>query len=167
LRYRNHEAVALRHHLEGWSARLRAQEANWESERDRLLVDVKSRAEVTERHLGVLVELRQRWIKRRRHELELIRAERAACEQLRQECTPLREGLWQRTKAIDEERRTLAEQSLALEQYRQQYVLSSDDAAGAEKRVERLRRRWTTQTADTARALASEREAVKNEVTQL
>src|SRR5262249_44284801 len=109
----------------------------------------------------------QRWIKRRRHELELIRAERAACEQLRQECTALRGGLWQRTKAIDEERRALAEQSLALEQYRQQYVLSSADAVAAEKRVERLRRRWMAQNTETARAIASEREAVKIEVTQL
>jgi pSer/pThr/pTyr-binding forkhead associated (FHA) protein len=167
LRRRHQEAVHLRHHLEGWTARLRIRESGWESERDRALTDLRGREQLAERHLTGLLELRQRWAKRRRQELDLVRAERAACERLRQECATLRDDLWRRGNALEEERRLLAEKTLALEQYRQQYVVKAADAAAAEKRVERLRRRWVSQNLNLIRATVTEREALQREVAQL
>ncbi len=141
LRRRLQEAVQFRQHLEGWTARLRIREAGWESERDRVLADVRGREEVLQRYLSSLVDLRQRWARRRRQELEVVRAERAACERLRQECAALREELCRRGNALEEEHRLLAQKTLALEQYQQQYVVKATDAAAAERRLERLRRR--------------------------
>jgi predicted nucleic acid-binding Zn-ribbon protein len=96
-----------------------------------------------------------------------VRAERAACEQLRQECAALREDLWRRGNAVEEERRALAEKTLALEQYRQQYVVKSADVATAERRVERLRRRWVSQNLNLVRATVAERETLQREIARL
>jgi hypothetical protein len=167
LRRRHQEAIHLRQHLEAWAARVRLRETSWESERDRLVADLRGREAVAEKHLDALVEVRQRWAKRRRQELDVVRAERAACEQLRQECNALREEWWRRGNALEEDRRLLAEKTLALEQYRQQYVVRAADAAAAERRVERLRRRWRTQNANQLRALAAERQALQEENARL
>jgi hypothetical protein len=167
LNCRHEEAVRLRQHLEGWKARLHVRAAAWESERDQALADLRGREALAERHLKALVAVRQRWNKSRRRELDVVRAERAACEQLRQECATLREELWQRTNALEEERRLLAEKSLALEQYRQQYVVRATDASAAERRLERLRRRWVAQNAALVRATVAERQALQQEVARL
>jgi hypothetical protein len=167
LRRRHQEAIHLRHHLEGWKARLRIRESGWESDRDRALADLRGREELAERHLAALVALRQRWARRRRHELDVVRAEREACELLRRECAALREDLWRRGNAVEEERRGLGEKTLALEQYRQQYLMKAADAAAAEKRVERLRRRWVNQNLNLVRATVAEREALQQEVARL
>jgi len=167
LRRRHQDAIHLRQHIEAWAARVRLREASWESERDRLLTDLRGREALAEKHLGALVELRQRWTKRRRQELDVVRAERAACETLRQECNTLREELWRRGNALEEDRRLLAEKALAMEQYRQQYVIRAADAAAAERRVERLRRRWVTQNANLLRTTAAERQALQEEIARL
>jgi hypothetical protein len=147
LRRRQEEIAARRQHLEAWAAQLRAEEAGWHSERDQLLADLRGREEVAEKHLAALVDLRQRWAKRRRQELDLLRAERARCEKVRKECGALREELWQKGVALEDERRNLTEKTLVLEQYKQETVLRASDAAAAERRVERLRLRWRTQHA--------------------
>lgn len=167
LRRRHQEAVYLRQQLESWSARLRIRESTWESERDRLLLDVRGREELAERHLASMADLRQRWTKRRRQELDTLRAERATPERLRQKCAALRDELWKRGNALEEERRVLAEKTLALEQYRQQYVVRAADAATAERRVEKLRQRWVAQNANLVRATVAEREALHQEVARL
>ncbi|MCI0458302.1 MAG: protein kinase [Gemmataceae bacterium] len=167
LRRRHQDALQLRHHLEGWSARVRLREADCEGERDRLLLDVRGREEVVEKQLATLAEMRQNWARRRRHELEVVRAERAACERLRQECAALRERLWRSGNTLEEERRALAEKTLALEQYHQQYVVCSADAVTAERRVARLRRKWVAQNADAVRATTAERQALRQEIARL
>src|SRR5207244_139535 len=101
LRRRHQEAVHLRQHIEAWAARVRLRETTWDSERDRLLADLRGREALAAKHLAALVELRQRWTKRRRQELDVVRTERAACEKLRQECNTLREELWRRSNALE------------------------------------------------------------------
>ncbi len=167
LRCRHQETAKLRHHLEGWSARLRIREATWESERDRLLTDVRSREQLAEKHLTALVELRRRWAKRRRQELDVVRTERGACERLRQECATLRQDLWKHSTALEEERRGLAERALALEQYRQEFAIRMGDGAAAERRVDRLRRKWVAQNANLVRATAAERQILREEIARL
>jgi hypothetical protein len=167
LRRRHREAVHLQQHVEAWAARVRLREAGWEAERDRLLVDLRGREQLTDKHLAALRELRQRWAKRRRQELDVIRAERAACEKLRQECATLREELWRRGTALEEERRGVAEKTLALEQYRQQYVVRAADAGTAERRLERLGRRWVAQNAEAIRTTAAERQGLQQDIARL
>src|SRR5262249_38271774 len=114
-----------------------------------------------------LVDLRQRWAKRRRQELDLVRADRARCEKARKECVILREEWWQRGVALEDERRSLTEKTLALEQYRQETILRASDAAPAERRVERLRLRWRTQHAAQLKEAEAKREALFAEAVKL
>lgn len=166
-RRRHEELHQLRQHLEGWAARLKAREAGWESERDRVLLEARGREQLAERHLAALAQLRQRWARRRRQEVDLTRAERAACERLRRECGALREELLRRGATLEGERRALAEKTLALEQHRQQLVIGSADAAAAERRVERLQRQWQALNAHAIRTASAAREALLAEATQL
>jgi hypothetical protein len=167
LRHRCEEAVQLRHYLEGSKARLHIRAAAWESERARTQTDLRSREQLAKKTLAAVVKLRQRWAKRRRQELDLYQNERAACEQLRQECAALRDDLWRRGNALEDERRDLAEKHLAVEQYRQQYVVKAADVAAAERRLERLRRRWVAQNANLVRATVAERQALHEEIARL
>jgi len=164
---RHLELVQQRHHLEGWQLRLRAREAAWEAQRERVLSDLRSRAEAAARLQATAVELRRRWTKRRKQELEQLRGERAAGEKLRQEWLTLRDECWRRATALEEQRRVLAEKELALERYRQQFLTGTKDAAAAERAVERLRRRWARQNAAVVRASTEVRRQLHAEAAQL
>jgi hypothetical protein len=154
LRQRQQELSNLRQHLEGWASRLRLRETTWERERDCLLADLRGRDELAAKQVRAVVDLRQRWAKRRRQEIELLRTERACCEKLRRECTVLRQEAWRRGLAAEETRRELAEKVLALEEVREQLVLRSPDAAATEGRIDRVRQRWTQEHAAAARETA-------------
>ena len=56
-RVRHRELTHLRQHLIAWRARLKSRENALESERDQLLMEVHSREELVEKHLGKLVDL--------------------------------------------------------------------------------------------------------------
>jgi chromosome segregation ATPase len=161
------ELVHQRQHLDGWQARLRAREATWEAERDRLIADVRVREEATEQTRAALEKLRQRWSKRHSQEAAQLRAERAAAERLRKEWATLRQEWWRRNTALGEQRRALAEKELALERYRQDYLAGTEDAAAAERGVERLRRRWAKLKAATVRATSEGRQKLQDEAVQL
>ena len=94
LRQRKAELTQVRQHLEGWSARTRLREMAWTGERDRLLADLKSREEAAEKCLQAAADLRQAWAERHCQEVALLRGERAACEELRQELALLRQECW-------------------------------------------------------------------------
>src|SRR5207249_12059033 len=93
---RQQELSRLRQHLEGRAARLRLCERGWQSERQRLLAELRARDELAGKHWQKVVELRQRWAARRKQELEQLQADRAVCEQLRQEYATLRQEYWKR-----------------------------------------------------------------------
>lgn len=161
LEQRHEELVLLRQHLIAWRARLRTRENSWEGERNHLVAELKHREALTQEHLRALVDLRQRWARRRRQELDQVRADRAVCASLRQEYVSLRQELAQRLTALDEDKRILAEKTLALEEYRQEVLTQDGNSPGAERRIERLRRRWITQNAAILRGTAREREQLK------
>jgi hypothetical protein len=167
LRRRQQELAQLRQHLEAWAARVRIREENWESERDRVLIDVQGREALAEKQVAAVVALRQRWAQRRRHELELLRAERAACEQLRQQQAQLRQHCWKRSLALEQQERDLAEKTLAIEEYRQQFILRSQDAAGAENKLERIRKRWMQENAATMRSTTEQFQRMQQESEQV
>lgn len=166
LRQRHEELVQVRQHLIAWRARLRVREKTWEGERQQLLLEVRKREEQAERQLNTLVDLRQRWARRRRQEVARLQEERRLLETLRQEYAMNKVALCDRTSLLEEEKRILAEKALALEQYKQEF-LSKIETPLAERRIERLRRRWLTQNADVIRATMRDREALKQELTAL
>jgi hypothetical protein len=167
LRRRHGEVVQQGQHLVGRQARFRARELAWEGERDRLLLEVRSREQLAERHLAALVDLRQRWLKRRRREMEVVQAERAVCQRLRQQYGALREERRRRNREMESQRNELTARALAVEQYRQECLKNVADTAAAQRRTERLRRRWLTENAAALRALKHEREALEAEVQRL
>ncbi len=167
LRQRHQELIQLHQQLVAWRARLRGREQTWEGERNHFLVDLKNREELAETNVNGLVEIRQRWAQRRRQELAQLRAERAACERLRKEYALLSAECKKKRLALEEEKRTLAEKNLALEQFRQSILSRRGDSAGAERRIERLRRRWLTHNAAALRAVAHERDALQTELAAL
>jgi hypothetical protein len=167
LRQRFDELLHQRHQLVGWQARLRTREVSWEAERDRQLAELRTREELAERMLAALVELRQRWAKRRRRELDVLQQERDAGEKVRQEYVALREERRRLAWEIEDERSQVTAKVLAVEQFRQQVLNKSGDVAAGERRVERLRRRWLTENANVLRNLQRERDAFQLEVTRL
>src|SRR5439155_4927058 len=65
LRARQQDLSRLRQHVEGRAARLHLSEMAWQGERARLLTELRGRAELSEKHLHAVVDLRQRWSRRR------------------------------------------------------------------------------------------------------
>jgi hypothetical protein len=167
IRRRHGEAAQLRQHLVGWEARLRARELAWEAERDRLLTDLRGREGLAEHNLAALVELRQRWARRRRRELQAVQAERAACEKVRQQYVALRDERRRKSRELEEERSQLGARAVALEEYRKKCLSRAPDQAAAERRIDRLRRRWLAENAAAVRAVQREREALQLEATQI
>jgi chromosome segregation ATPase len=160
LRQRHEELVHLRQEMIAWRARLRVREAGWEGERQRLLADARGREELAERHLAALVELRQRWAQRRQEELLKLHQDREDLDATRQALSRQRRALAEQTAVLETDKRVLAEKSLALEQYRQEFLATTQSPA-AQRRLERLRRRWITLHAAAIRAASRERASLQ------
>jgi hypothetical protein len=157
----------LHRQLEAWKSRLTAGLASWEGERERLLTNLRGRELLLEERLAELAKLRGCWQGRRRRQLLRLRKQGARYEELRQECTNLR-TVWLRIGAeLEQEKRVLAERALALEQYRQEILGRSVNAAAAEKRMEQLRRRWATLAVAAQRTVAHERRRLQVKAAQL
>lgn len=163
---RHDEQVQVRQQLVAWRARLRVREKAWEGERRQLLTEVRHREELADKHLNNLVDVRQRWDRRRRQELDKLGAERQSLDNQRREYLAQRQELRDRTTALEEEKRILAEKAMALEHYRQEFLTKAENPA-AERRIERLRRRWITQNANIIRATLRDREALEAELAAL
>jgi hypothetical protein len=161
------ELSQQRLHLEGWAAGVRLRETAWEAERDRLLADLQHREALAETHLTALVGMRQRWTRQRKQELEQLKTERRTCEKLRQEYATLRQECWQRSQTLDQQLREASEKSLALEEYRQQFVLRAQDAAAVEHKLERMRKRWVQHNAQLVRATAEQFHRLHTEATHI
>ena len=125
-RVRQRKLTHLHQHLVAWRARLKTRENALESERDQLLTEVQNREDLVQKHVASLVDLRRRWIRRRRHELAQLHADCGAFAKLLEECNGLRKELLDRTAALDEEKRILTDKALALEESRQEFLLRID-----------------------------------------
>ena len=165
-RLRHRELTHLRQHLVAWRARLKTRENVLEGEREQLATEVQNREELVEKQLASLTEIRRRWARRRRRDLTQLRADCVAYDQLLQESNILRQALAERTSELEEEKRKLTEKTLALEQYRQEFFVRADHPH-AERRLERLRRRWLAQNAATVRNVAKQRETLQAELTAM
>ncbi|HLN32653.1 MAG TPA: FHA domain-containing protein [Gemmataceae bacterium] len=161
------QVAQARTHLEALKARVAAGALAWEGERAGLLLDVRTREEVMEQRLAALTTLRERWDKRRQHQVTELRTQRRMYQELRRECANLREKWLQRSALQLGEQRAVAERALAMEQYRQEWISKAANPKAAEKRLERLRRRWTALSALATRSLAVERRRLEVEAKHL
>ncbi len=122
LRQRHEELVEVRRQMIAWRARLRLREKSWEGERQRLLLEVRNREELADQHLNTLVDLRQRWAGHRREELEKLQRHHRAMEAAQKEHGRERLLLADQATALEADKRIVAEKSLALEQYRNEFL---------------------------------------------
>jgi hypothetical protein len=167
LRQRHGELDRLHDQLIAWQAQLRADENAWESDKARLEAELGSREALAEQQRAALAELRQRWVKRRKHEVDRLLRDRAALQNFRKETTELRRQLIQRMSLLEDDQRVFLEKSLALEYYRHDVLARGAEDPQAEERLERLRRRWLAQNADALRSARREREAQRAELQEL
>jgi len=142
----------IRCSLEAWQARLTARETFLDNERVMLLADLKGREELAESQARRLEEIRQRRARRRSQEIEELRVARSQHEQMRRDYALLWQECQERRAQLIHEQRRFAAKALALEQFRQELLGRTADTPGADKRLERLRRRHL------ARILAEERD---------
>src|SRR5262249_13292778 len=156
-RQRAAEISRRQNHLESYTARQAACAAAWEGERHRLLAGLRAREELAEQSLAALSELRERWGKRRQRQVCRWRSQRDVCEKLRRETETLRQEWSRASTLLAQEQRATAERALALEQYRQQCIARAVHPKAAEKRLERLRRRWAALAVSAERRLTKER----------
>jgi chromosome segregation ATPase len=161
------QAAALQRHLEAWQARVTARETTWESDRDRLLFDVSSKDKLAELRLKAIGQLHERWLRRRRREIQWIQGERTAYAKLRHEYAALRQDLLRRSAQLERDQRALAERALAVEQFQQECVAASAYPAAASRRLEKLRSHWASLTTKAQKALNEQREALAKEAAEL
>jgi len=86
---------------------------------------------------------------------------------LKRESIALRQEFLERRAALDQEKRRIAEQSLALEQLHQEYITGAEDPVAAEKRLHALLQQWSEETASIESALAKERGSIQGELARL
>jgi hypothetical protein len=138
LRHRQQATEHERNNLEGWRARFAVREAAAESERSDLLSEVRGREESADRQTARLHEMRERWLERRRHELEELRAVRQRCEHARGVYLEMWHECQARRTSLAREQREIATKELALERLRQDLLRRAPDAAAAERRLAKL-----------------------------
>jgi FHA domain-containing protein len=167
LRQRREELATGRSQLDAWRARLTTREAAWESDRAMLLAQVQAGEEQTQRQLTVLDDLRRKWKQRRRQETSAFQQAHRQLVEGRRLYATLWEECLRRSSVMDLEKRNLAEKTLALEQFRLEIIGQAEDAAVAERQLERLRRRWAGLFTEAERTLARERQALEAEIARL
>jgi hypothetical protein len=167
LRHRQEEIARRRADFEARHARLAVREAGWETERQGLLAQLHQREQLVERRLRVMAQLRQAWIERGREELARLHGELQRCEEVRRQYSALWEECFQRQAALDRAQRALAERTLALAEYQTELIARSGNAAAAEKRLGRLRRRLTTLDARAERRLTRDHQELAAEASRL
>ncbi len=163
LEQRRDEIEAMRQDIHIARVQLKASAELFEDDRRKRLDALVHQEKVLREQFASLTQVRQRWNSRRAEETRELRSKQAVLKQQHQETHEQRLKLFERAQEVDEEKRILAEKSLALEQYRQEIFDRAKDPA-AQRRVERLRRRWLTINSTLIRNAKNERESVKKEM---
>jgi chromosome segregation ATPase len=161
------DVVQLRRHLDSRQAQLTVQAAAWSTERDRWRAELQSREDGLERRLSGLEQFRKVWHERQRQGVARLHAEYASCDRLRQDYSLLRHQWLQRTAALTEEEKKLAQRALAVEQYRQKYIDQAANPAEAGKRLEGLQQRLATVLSRAATDYREHRQSLQQEIARL
>ena len=167
LKQRQESLQKTRHYLVGLQTKLRSREMGWQGERQHFITELRSRERMVEQQLHSVVELRKQWLSQRQTEVKDYQSAKSASEKAFQEYLALGEERRKQIRALDEERKTLTSKSLTLEQYRQQVLARSSDAPAAERRLERLARRWQVEHTDAELNAQRQIDELKNELAML
>ncbi|HZZ82119.1 MAG TPA: FHA domain-containing protein [Gemmataceae bacterium] len=175
LQQRTRELEAIQLDVQQWRAQLKAREQALAQQHQQETLALKQHQKLLEDQLAGLATLRQRWNKRRQQEIDRLQAERSALAQEQKQTQDRRLLLFEKNQEVEAEKRALAEKALALEQYRQEVFTRAADP-GAQRRIDRLRRRWLSvnsalirnakSAADTTRREFAELEALRAELVQ-
>jgi hypothetical protein len=166
-RQRRQELVQLRGALEARQARLTAREAAWEAERETLLADVRAREEAAAALARRVEGLSRRRGAQRRKEAEELAAARARLEDMRRQYAAMWQECQGRRNALANEQRDLAARTLSLERLRLELLARAPNAAAAERRLERMRRRAYARVMAATRAAEADRQALAAEGARL
>jgi len=163
---RHEELEGLRQEILIWRGQVSSRERAFTDEHARQLLELQGRERSLEEQLASLTELRERWNQRRQHEVDRQKELRIRVDVQQKEVNELRAALFANSQQVEQEKRLVAEKSLALEQYRQELFARADDP-NAQNRIERLRRRWLSINAGLIRNAKGERESVRKELDRL
>jgi len=166
LRARQAEIDAVRQEIVIWRAQLKSREQVFEEEHAKEMRLVCQKEELLDEQLAGLAQLRERWNLRRQEELERLQADRASLARQQKEMHNERVELFAKAETVAEEKRVVAENSLAVEQYRQEVLMRVNDPA-AQQRIERLCRGWHSLNADLVRHAKNEQDAARNAIARL
>ncbi|MBI1831048.1 MAG: hypothetical protein HYR84_06325 [Planctomycetes bacterium] len=166
LEQREQEIAVLRQELLIGRAQLKARGQAFAEESERESLELRKKETLLRDQLDALTQLRRRWNQCRQQELDEITAKRAALDAEKKETQHQRRALFEVQQQLEIDKRSLADKTLALEQYRQEVFLRANDPT-AKRRVERLRRRWLTLNAGMIRSAKAERDAAKKEMQQV
>jgi len=166
LRERHAEIEAVRQEIAIHRAQMNTRAQALEAEHAREMMALRQKEALLEEQLAALAQVRQRWNARRQDEMTELQASRAALAREQAEAHAQRGELFVTAQQLAVEKRVLAEKSLALEQYRQEVFLRAKDPV-AQRRVERLRRRWLTLQAAMVRHARNEREAAVDDLKRI
>jgi hypothetical protein len=136
-----------RRELERRSTESIIQQTLWQGEKARQQADWQSRERLLHRREIALADLLRRWQQRRREDIARVREILHAHETVQRQWQEQAEEYRNRCRALREGQQSLAEQVLALEQARVEFLDRVENAPAASKRVERLRRRWQSLSA--------------------
>jgi hypothetical protein len=128
-----------------------------------MLEKVRAREAIAERQLTLIRELRQRWLMRRRAERQRLSAEFQKAGALRDRYVHLWEDCQIKLTNIQQTQKTLAERTLAIEQYRLELIGSAADTVAAERRLELLRRQQSRALVAAGRQADRERKLLADE----
>lgn len=130
-----------RSQLEAWQARLTIHEVGWQGERDREWIALEQRRERLADQENRLAEMCQEWAKQRAAEVAQLREELARFVEVRENWAKRLSEHEEAEFQLQQERKKLTEQMIALERARQEFLSQVEDPTAIAKKIERLERR--------------------------
>jgi plectin len=159
--------VRLRDGVERDSAELMLRQWAWQAERNHVRANLDERSRIVQSREDAIPALFEKWRQRRKTEIEELRrlVQEAVAE--RRQAVEQAGQLQQQAAALHDERQAVAEQALALEEARLEFLKDAERPRVAAKRLESLRRRWAGRSEAEKRERESIREHLDEEAARL
>ena len=166
LRRRMTEIESVRQEIAIYRAQLQSREELIEVEHAEQMEALRRKETLIEEQLVSLTQLRNRWNHRRQEEIGQLQSSRASLTREQSETTAPCAELFAKSRRLAGYERSLAEKSLAVEQFWQEISVRAKDPE-AQGRVDGLRRTWLTVNAALVDDAKNERAAVTKELERL
>jgi hypothetical protein len=167
LRQERDQIARRRRELERASAELALRQSAQRGERDRMQTELAEREQLAQRREQALNVLFQRWRERRHVETARVRKLAAQTIKVREVFIEQRDECRHRAESLREAQQALAEQAMALEEARAEFLVETGRPKSTARRIERLRRRWERQSLVAKRELVRQRDALAVEDAEL